>query len=276
MSRQLPAPNLDQLKNQAKDLLKAHASGDPDAIERVLENHPAYPVRSETELTLSDAQLVIAREYGFLGWPKLKAHVDSLTEDQGDGDQAVELMKAVQADDVALVGRLFASHPALLKRVNDPIGPFDSPPLNGARSREMIDALVCVGADLNAKSRWWAGGFGVTHLASRELAEYAVERGADVDIHAAARLGLIDRVRALVEQDPEAVNARGGDGQTPLHFARTVEIAAYLLDHGADRRQGCRSRVDPRAIHARRPPGRGPLPGRAGLPNRYPPGVGRG
>ncbi len=30
------------------------------------------------------------------------------------------------------------------------------------------------------------------------------------------------------------MHARGGDGQTPLHFARTVEIAAFLLDHGAD------------------------------------------
>ena len=27
---------------------------------------------------------------------------------------------------------------------------------------------------------------------------------------------------------------RGGDGKTPLHFARTIEVASYLLDHGAD------------------------------------------
>jgi ankyrin repeat protein len=154
-----------------------------------------------------------------------------MTEDQTD--QAAELMKAVHTDDVAAVGRLFASHPELLKRVNDPIGPFDSPPLNGARSRAMIDALVAAGADLNAKSRWWAGGFGVTHILSPELAAYVVELGAEVDIHAAARLGLIDRVRALVEADPQAVHARGGDGQTPLHFAATVEIAEYLLEHGA-------------------------------------------
>ncbi len=98
----------------------------------------------------------------------------------------------------------------------------------------MIDALLKAGADLNAKSRWWAGGFGVTHSASPELAAYAIERGADVDIHAAARLGLIDRVRELVERDPSLVHARGGDGQTPLHFAKTIEIASYLLDHGAE------------------------------------------
>jgi hypothetical protein len=34
--------------------------------------------------------------------------------------------------------------------------------------------------------------------------------------------------------DPQLVHARGGDGQLPLHFAATVEIAALLLDHGAD------------------------------------------
>src|SRR6185503_8559690 len=37
-----------------------------------------------------------------------------------------------------------------------------------------------------------------------------------------------------VGADPELVHARGGDGQTPLHFAATLEIAEYLLDQGAD------------------------------------------
>jgi hypothetical protein len=55
-----------------------------------------------------------------------------------------------------------------------------------------------------------------------------------VDIHAAARLGMLDRVRELIAADRESVHARGGDGQTPLHFASTVDIAAYLLDQGAE------------------------------------------
>ena len=104
-------------------------------------------------------------------------------------DRAGALIEAVQADDAAGVRQLFEKYPSLRERVNDPIGPFDSPPLNSVRSREMIDALLDAGADLNAKSRWWAGGFGVMHLASPELAAYAVERGAEVDIHAAAAWG---------------------------------------------------------------------------------------
>jgi ankyrin repeat protein len=55
-----------------------------------------------------------------------------------------------------------------------------------------------------------------------------------VDAHAAARLGLIDRLRELIAADPALVNARGGDGQTPLHFATTIEVAEFLLDRGAD------------------------------------------
>jgi ankyrin repeat protein len=72
------------------------------------------------------------------------------------------------------------------------------------------------------------------HNAKPDLAAYAIEQGATVDAHAAARLGLLDRLRHLVAANPQIVNERGGDGQTPLHFASTVEIAGFLLDHGAD------------------------------------------
>jgi len=86
--------------------------------------------------------------------------------------------------------------------------------------------------DINARSRWWAGGFGLLDSADPELATYAIERGAVVDAHAAARLGLMDRLRDLITASPRLVHARGGDGQTPLHFASTTEVAAYLLSKG--------------------------------------------
>src|SRR5262249_36756015 len=86
---------------------------------------------------------------------------------------------------------------------------------------------------------WWAGGFGVLdHAADPErpawLAPFLIERGAIVDMHAATRLGRLDRMKELVNADPAQVHIRGGDGQTPLHVAPSVEVAAYLLDHGAD------------------------------------------
>ena len=47
-------------------------------------------------------------------------------------------------------------------------------------------------------------------------------------------LPAVARLRELVDADPSLVHARGGDGKTPLHCARTVEIAQYLIDRGAD------------------------------------------
>jgi hypothetical protein len=118
--------------------------------------------------------------------------------------------------------------------IDAPIGPFDSPLVVHVRSRQMLDVLLDAGVDINGRSRWWAGGFGILDYASPEVSAYAIERGAAVDAHAAARLGLVERLRDLLTQNPALVHARGGDGQTPLHMAKTVEIATQLLDAGAD------------------------------------------
>src|SRR5579871_4694933 len=238
MKRQLPSrPNLDQLKHQARDLLNAHRAGDEEALRRIRESHPRFARLAEADVrsvrfTLSGAQLVIAREYGFVSWPKLKDYVEKAKSQTNDPLE--ELKQAFRSDKAAVVRHILDRHPELKAKINEPIGPFDSPAIVNARSPEMLDVLLAAGADLNAKSSWWAGGFGLLHGASRDLAAYAIKRGAVVDIHAAARLGMLDRVRELIASDPKQVNARGGDGQTPLHFASTVEIAAYLLDQGAD------------------------------------------
>jgi ankyrin repeat protein len=148
---------------------------------------------------------------------------------------AVEQFKAAfRADDALAVGRLLAEYPKLKARINETSGPFGSPLIVNARSRAMLHVLLDAGADINAKSDWWAGGFGLLHSADPDLCAYAIERGAIVDVHAAARLGMLDRLKKLIAADPALVYARGGDGQLPLHFASTIEIADFLLTHGAE------------------------------------------
>lgn len=149
-------------------------------------------------------------------------------------DPLEQIKSAFHADDAARVGELFDRYPALKAKINEPIGPFDSPVIINVQSEPMLDALLAAGADINAKSRWWAGGFGLLHTASPELAAYAIARGAVVDAHAAARLGMLEKLVELISADPQRVHERGGDGQRPLHFASTVEVARYLLDHGAE------------------------------------------
>jgi ankyrin repeat protein len=142
--------------------------------------------------------------------------------------------EAFGSDDAPAVRRLLDKYPTLKARINDPVGPFNSPAIMNVRSREMLDVLLDAGADINARSQFWAGGFGILDTAGPEIAAYAIERGAVIMAHAAARLGMLDKLSALVDADPSRVHARGGDGQTPLHFASTVGIAEYLLDHGAE------------------------------------------
>ena len=64
--------------------------------------------------------------------------------------------------------------------------------------------------------------------------DFLIERGATLDAHSAARLGRLEELQKLAPANPEIVKAKGAHGQTPLHFASTVEIAQFLIDHGAD------------------------------------------
>ena len=212
MSRQLPEkPNLEYLKKQAKELLRSMAQG-----------------------KLADAQHRLANEYGFTTWAKLKSHVESL------GLSPAEALKAAVCDsDAARVRQVLAKHPDLRARIDDPLPGygFGEHALFAAvqrSDRATIDVLLGAGANIRKRTEWWAGGFGVLDDCHPDIVEFLTERGAELDAHAASRLGLIAKLRELVVTDPGVVHARGGDGQTPLHFASTVEIAEFLLTHGAD------------------------------------------
>ena len=79
-----PNPSLDHLKYQAKDLLKGHAARDFEVAQRIREFHPSFIGAGDAEifsarLRLADAQLAIAREYGFPSWARLKARVEKPT-----------------------------------------------------------------------------------------------------------------------------------------------------------------------------------------------------
>jgi hypothetical protein len=88
--RRLPAnPDLAYLKYQAKDLCKAHATRQADAAQRLREFLPRFLHSTDGEifaspLTLSGAQLAIAREYGFPSWTRLKRHVENKKPTESD------------------------------------------------------------------------------------------------------------------------------------------------------------------------------------------------
>jgi hypothetical protein len=76
-----PNPSLEHLKYQAKDLLKGIATHDPAVAQRIREFRPNWANAADPEifaapLRLADAQLAIAREYGFASWTRLKRRIE--------------------------------------------------------------------------------------------------------------------------------------------------------------------------------------------------------
>jgi len=107
----------------------------------------------------------------------------------------------------------------------------------------LLETLLDLGADPNQPSDWAPGPFraldSIPHRYLDTLGPWLIEHGAALDAHAAAKLGMMDALVAIVEGDPEVIDRKGPDGQRPLHFARTPEIAAYLLDCGAEVEARC-------------------------------------
>jgi hypothetical protein len=98
-SRDLPVrPNLRQLKNQAKDLLRAIRARDPEALATLASHHPE-PV-DPAEAKLADAQLALARSYGAPSWERIVL--------------ACRLIDAIWDDDVDTVRELVSKHPRLI------------------------------------------------------------------------------------------------------------------------------------------------------------------
>ena len=231
MSRELPAkPNLEYLKKQAKELLHDFEQNNPAAVERF-----RSVVSSAPTPKLADAQQIIALDYGFASWPKLKDHVEAMIRARGPAEL---FSKAVCASDANRVDRILREHPELKAAINEPMANYGGMQALLAAvqrsDRKTIDVLVRAGADINARSRSWSGGIGVLDECAAEMAAFLIERGANVDVHSAARLGMFEKLEEFINGDPGLVHARGYNGQTPLHFASTIEIARYLLERGAE------------------------------------------
>jgi len=153
-------------------------------------------------------------------------------------DPMRELARAIRTDDARGVRRVLGEHPELTARLDEalPDEAFGATALLASvyhKNREILDLLLDAGAGINVRSHWWAGGFGVLDSPSG-LEDYLIERGATLTAHAAARLGRVADLSRMLEQNPAVIHERGGDGQTPLHFAHSVAAAELLLAHGAD------------------------------------------
>ncbi|MCY4071667.1 MAG: ankyrin repeat domain-containing protein [Chloroflexi bacterium] len=238
MSNKLPAANLECSKRIAEALVESFLAGDDDATSRVRQHLPqvrhlerdeasAYP------LSLQDARTVIARENGLKSWGALRLAIK--LKNASDGEALEQFKQLVYARDAAGLDALLQGNPELRETLDDPHFDFGSTAVIIAKSDlDVVDVLLKHGADINARSQWWAGDFHVLEVASAALAGALIERGATVTAHAAAEQGWLDWLDEAYENDPALVNRRGGDGKTPLHYAQDPAVMDWLLERGAD------------------------------------------
>jgi ankyrin repeat protein len=220
--------DLAQQKTQAKELLYSFSAGHTESIARVRAVLP-----DKSRIVLADAQLVLAREYGFRDWNALRTHIsDRIAAERGPHEQ---MHDAMQRRDAARVRQLLSQHAEFRPLINAPFFPYNSPAIVAcADDAAMVDVLLEFGADPNQRSGWWAGGFHALHSATGAAAERLLAAGAIPDACAAAHLDDATLLGSMLAVDATRVGERGGDGQTPLHFARSRRVIDLLLDAGAD------------------------------------------
>ncbi len=260
-------PDLEQLKRQAKELLEAFRNGDTDAITEV---NAHYPGANPADFALHDAQLVLARSYGFESWPKLKAYVDGVTVQR--------LVEHVSANDMDEVRAMLHRRPELAN-MQISYG-NESGPLHFAvmgRLPEMVRLLMQHGADARSGIH--------PHRDATEALTLAVERGfseieaiiLEEEQHRRASMSPGESVTSaqddlsetilrdgearaidMLEAHPELAHGTDRDGWTPLHLAsavRSPSLVVWLLQHGAQinrRSKDGRTPLD-LAVDGRRP-----------------------
>jgi hypothetical protein len=104
-----PHASFESIRKQAKKLVRQFAAGDPDALASVHAQLPAPAL----PLTLRDAQLVLAREYGFAGWQDLRSAVLRL-EGKGPEWAVAEAERTIHDSNVERLSQLLQEYPALL------------------------------------------------------------------------------------------------------------------------------------------------------------------
>jgi ankyrin repeat protein len=226
-------PDIGQLKRQARELLEAYRTQQPDAVAEVSFHHRT--ATSET-FALHDAQFVLARSYGFESWPKLNAAVDGVT--------STKLHQAVQNGDLTGVHELLTRRPEL--------GRGEMRALQIAvlkRDLAMAKLLLEFGADPG--SGIWTSPYAIARDRGYDEIVDAIraarikrgERGplgppeATHKFEQAAKSGNEEALCAVLDEHPELAETTLANGMTMLHQAvchGAQLITKWLLDHGAD------------------------------------------
>ena len=223
-----PRPNLDHLKYQARDLLKAFEQGNSDSEERFRRHVPRFRVPSEhvraLEPTLVEAQLVVAREYGFSSWSRLKSHVDAVTGAVSPAHTVEDLARyfvAILDRGIDVVRECLELHPELVDaRILD-----EHSQLRGAALHEALRQPPPPLPDLEHSTT-------ALHLISvayrdpeacLQICRLLVDHGADVNA-----LGFEENNGLHADRAGDLGGRRGDHAPAPRTWRRCVRGSGYL------------------------------------------------
>ncbi|MEM7031059.1 MAG: sigma-70 family RNA polymerase sigma factor [Chloroflexota bacterium] len=153
--------------------------------------------------------------------------------------RVMNLITAVEEGDEAQVSKLISQEAQLINSQevsrfgHEKLSPLHLAAMYGFES--IAQLLLDHGADINARSEvGWTPLLGALMNNQPDLVSLLLDGQATVDIFAAACLGNMAKLEALLAADPTLVQARGPRQATPLHFASTIPVAELLLRKGAD------------------------------------------
>jgi ankyrin repeat protein len=220
-----PRPSLEQSRNQARELLRAYKAGDAAALARVRQHHPQP---SGSPFTLTDAQLVIAREAGLPSWPRLRRQIERIT----GPDRARPFVRELSYYDDRAQGMLSVLETGqrraveLVRRYHPRFGDATDADIRAAALSQDDARLVL--AQEHGYLTWEAFARSVEALARGEASEPFMEAFEAIQANDLARLD------ALLRQHPELAMARGTNGNRLLQLANTAPVVKRLLEAGAD------------------------------------------
>jgi ankyrin repeat protein len=237
-------PDIDQLRRQAKELFDGFRRDEPDAVKEV---RLFYYSPDRNTFALHDAQLVLARSYGFDSWPKLKAYVD--------GMNVSRLIEAVKANDLEQVRKILQIRPELINvslAWDNEHAALHCAVFN--RLPEMTRLLMQHGAD--ARSGIYPNTEATTPIAiasergydeilaillgeeKRRNADKAQAPAVPDELRRAINNRDEETAIAILDREPQLIHFRTADQKTILHFAAGLllpKLAEWLLNHGMDK-----------------------------------------
>ncbi|MEO8635251.1 MAG: ankyrin repeat domain-containing protein [Gemmatimonadales bacterium] len=227
MTTPLPArPSLEWLRKRAKAVLAS-----------LRRTHP--------KARLADAQLVLARGYGFSSWRALKGHLDTLASlpstagSASHNDVIRQLMQAVGAGRLTEVRLLLARDPRLVNaRGPHPFWGGEPQPLHVAVETgrlEMVTLLLDAGADIDGSNDGydhWSPLLLALHRKHPVVARFLRRRGARVGLVEALARGDDRTALRLLRRGHAALPEQVPNGGSLLMFGRTIRAIDRLLELG--------------------------------------------